>query len=188
MGRIQQSQSRHRCRIRQRSFDPRNCARVAILCGSPKAVGNRSAVAWKRRPEAVEEGLAMRSTSLHRWGESRGADRVMAWHQPFLPAPLWCLTLGTVFVTAVIGVPIRESLMAKQKERWGEPAGPPQHRNSSLPCGHLPALRYLFELRPRRRPARKPPREPAILPVLNAQMAIPAMIPIASKDSIDRPF
>ena len=48
-----------------------------------KAVGGRSAVAWKRRPEAVEEGLAMRSTSLHRWGESRGADRVMAWHQPF---------------------------------------------------------------------------------------------------------
>ena len=56
--------------------------------------------------------------------------------------------------------------MAKQKEHWGEPEGPPQLLNSSSPCGHLPAIRYLFELRPRRRPARKPPREPVTFPLL----------------------
>ncbi len=107
---------------------------------------------------------------------------------PFLPAPLWCLTLGTVFVTAVIRVPIRESLMAKQKERWGEPIGPPQHRNSSLPCGHRPGACYLVELRPRRRPARNPPREPVTLPDLYAQVMIPAMTAKANSDSIVLPL
>ncbi len=69
---------------------------------------------------------------------------------------------------------VPESLIGKQKRCWGEPEGPPQRLNSSPSGEHCPAIRYLFELRPRRRPARKPPREPAILPVLNAQMATPA--------------
>ena len=78
--------------------------------------------------------------------------------------------------------------MAKQKEHWGEPDGPPQRPYSSSSGEHRKTIRYLFELRPRRRPARNPPREPVTLPLLYSQMAIPAMIPIASKDSIDRPF
>lgn len=64
--------------------------------------------------------------------------------------------------------------MAKQKERWGEPAGPPQHLDSSLSGECCPAIRYLFELRPRRSPARNPPREPVTLPDLYAQRATPA--------------
>lgn len=47
-----------------------------------ESVGDWSAVACKRRPEAPENGLAMPSTSLHRRGESGGTDRLMAWHQP----------------------------------------------------------------------------------------------------------
>lgn len=78
--------------------------------------------------------------------------------------------------------------MAKQKERWGEPAGPPQHLDSSLSGECRRAIRYLFELRPRRRPARKPPREPAILPVLNAQRATPAQAARAISDPMLCPF
>ena len=84
--------------------------------------------------------------------------------------------------------PVPESLIAKQKRCWGEPEGPPQRLNSSPSGEHCPAIRYRFELRPRRKPARNPPREPVTLPLLYAQIAIPPMIPIASKDSIDRPF
>ncbi len=140
--------------------------------------------AGMRRPEASEQGALPRSGRPRRrgrigvWTARRRRPRVRprghshrkqgSVHRPWCPSP--------------------RLLIAKPKRCWGEPAGPPQHRNSLSPSGHFPTVRYLFELRPRRRPARKPPREPAILPVLNAQRATPAQAARAISEPMFCPF
>lgn len=92
---------------------------------SPRPLETGPLGAWKRRPEAFKEDLATRPGSLRRWGASGGYGLGDGVTYAFSSGTLRCLTLGTVFVTAVIGVPIRESLMAKQKDGWGEPSARP---------------------------------------------------------------